>query len=167
MNLFEKDKIFNCVFTNATQDTIEVVYNEGTIEEPNLISIYVNAIELDQPDLQSLFDIGWNFEKIFEHTKNYNREQKRNYKTLLRKAAKEEIEKLKEEQISEFEKIKFEKLSRSNIFEAIEENNEDEEAVFRLKLQIFETAAKGSMTKAKKQKIRSAKTVKDVLKAYL
>ena len=169
---FTGKPILEAYFTNEANDTIQVVYNEGTAEAPQLIAVYVPATDFNHYMLKALLAEGFDFEMIARMTINRKRLESAMWTTVYKKYADEEIKAIKQEY-----KLKLDELSvpsvvtSGDILTAVMKHNTDTDALFRAKLAVFELPeVKALKDRALKQQIRTAKTfmqlfavLKDVL----
>ena len=70
---FTGKRIHNAYFTNEANDTIEVVYNDGTEDNPVMVSVFVPATDPDHYMTRALLDEGIDFEQIAVNTVTHKR----------------------------------------------------------------------------------------------
>ena len=195
MAVFTGKQILRAVFTNNSNDTIEVIYNhkdEG--ESPEYISVWVPATDPTNYELIGLKEEGWSLERIQRETHAYLEEQKqahdaRMYKMVESKVKEQleyyykvvneevnarlgvELEDTKQKIAQMYEQRYNEMLDTgpavtTNVLQAVLDNNTDEDILFKTKLAVFDIQkVKDLKDRATKQKIRTAKSLMELFGA--
>jgi hypothetical protein len=92
MAVFTGKQILRAVFTNNTNDTIEVVYNHKEDgEPPEYISVWVPATNPTNSELIGLKDEGWSFDRIQRETHALLEQQKQAYEARLYKVVESKV----------------------------------------------------------------------------
>ena len=152
---FNSENYINAVFTNDKEDTIQVYYTY----EDELHEYFIANFE-DNPILDELLKIV-SIEKIDENTTEYVKEQRAEFKKLVKTIAEEDGLIIKDSDKSEISHL---------ITRAITQKEEDidKEELFAFKLAIFEIEEiRDSENSELKTYIRKAKNYRDILRAYL
>ncbi len=102
MAVFTGKQILRAVFTNNTNDTIEVVYNHKEDgEPPEYISVWVPATDPTNSELIGLKDEGWSFDRIQRETHLLLEQQKQAYEARLYKVVESKVK----EQLEHYYKV--------------------------------------------------------------
>ena len=158
-------KLFNNNVTSAKfidEDltTIEVLYGVGD----ETIS-YALQVDPESGPFKALIEEGWDLDKITKETIRVKREESRVFNDMVDYWV--NVERIKLIEAGKVNALKVEKIDKSEIFNFLNDNDDDEEAIFKLKLAIFEVKKiKDIKDRSGKLKIRKAKTVLDTLVAY-
>lgn len=157
---FTGKPIVEAYFTNEANDTIQVVYNEGTEEAQNLVSVYVPATDFNHYMLKALLAEGFDFEQIARNTINRKRLEAAMWSTVYKRYAAEEVKAVKLEYQQKLEQaLSSSVITSGDILSAVLTHNGDTDALFRAKLAVFELPeVKALKDRALKQQIRTAKT---------
>jgi hypothetical protein len=157
---FTGKPIAEAYFSNEANDTIQVVYNEGTDEVQNLISVYVPATDFNNYMLKALLAEGFDFERIARNTINRKRYEAAMWSTVYKKYAAEEVKAIKLDYQQKLEQaMSSSVITSGDILSAVLTYNEDTDALFRAKLAVFELPeVKTLKDRVLKQQIRTAKT---------
>lgn len=159
-------KIIQTRFTSELNDTIEILFEYNGSTHPFYI-----AVDPTHPNFKALVAEGWDIDRVQKETVEFNRAQSRAYNQIIDY----QVEEYKKDLRKEFQKklnqsildMKEPELSKSMIFKAIVDNNEDEETIFKMKLAIFERSEiKALKDRTAKLNIRKAKTILEVLSSY-
>ncbi len=160
MSILANYKIIYARFTNPQHDTIEVLYEDEGVSRP----YYVPALDNKHDDVKYLAANGWDFEAILGATGDYQQGEKKALLRIYKSLAAEEVNRLETEMKEKIEKLKQQELEKSSIITAIVSNNDDDEAVFRAKLAVFELPkVKASKDKKLKGAIRKANTLLELI----
>jgi len=166
---FTGKEIIRAVFTNELHDTINVEYYNGDNKpdgSPVIISMYISS-DPNTRYTKALFAEGYDLERVQKETVLYNQQQAFVWKSIIKKAAASEVERVKtqlEEQMNSA--ISAGIAGTSNLPQVILENNANEEFLFKFKISLFEIPAVKKIRNTKlKQQMRASKTVLDLLTA--
>lgn len=157
---FTGKPIFDAYFTNEANDTVEVVYNDGTEDQPIMISVFVPATLSDHYMMKALIDAGFDYEQIAVNTVNRKRYESAMWNTIIKRAAAEEIRQIKQDyqtKLNEFMTANV--VGSGDIIGAILKHNNDKDALFHAKLAVFDLPEiKNIKDRAIKQRIRTAQS---------
>lgn len=157
------NKISTVRFTNEEHDTIEVVYDQSINDTPDFVTHYLE-VDFSHPDFLSLEESGWDLERIQKFTISYNQQQGEAWREIVKFHAAEDVKGIKEDFNNKIENMKEEVVKSSAIIKAVISNNDDEETVFKAKLEIFELdAVKSLKDRNKKMSIRKSKSLLELL----
>ena len=186
--MFNKDNIISVRYTNPENTNIEVIYTE---EDGRNIPFYLAASPTSVPAWKILKEAGWTPSKIADSTVDWIRDQTTiQYQVAERFAnqlAKEQIDtesnRLREDynkqvmdirerydaRVMDMSSSMNNESSVSSLYTLINDLNDNEEAVFKLKLDLledesnFEKINKANQ-KTKRREIRKCKTLKELVK---
>lgn len=169
MAVFTGKQILHAVFTNNSNDTIEVVYNHKEDgEPPEYISVWVPATDPTNVELIGLKEEGWSFERIQRQTHNYLEQQKQIRETRMLKLVDEKVEQTRLEIAKMYEQRYNEMIDAgpavtTNVLQAVIDLNNDEDILFKTKLAVFDLQQiKDLKDRSSKQKIRTAKSLMEL-----
>ena len=101
---FEGKQIYSVTYTNKENDTVELVWNEGTKESPELLSFFGDPSD---PSFNKwLTDNDYGHEVIYENTRDMNAADAKNFVQMIQQYADPYVKKMKEEYETNFEKFK-------------------------------------------------------------
>lgn len=157
---FKDKQIHSAFFTNEANDTIEVMYNQGSEESPEFISTFVPATDASNYMLRDLQSMGWDFEKIAITTVQRKRFEAALWNSVVKRHASEQIKAAKQEYQTKIDEVAASAVVGSgDILSAVLKYNEDTDSLFRSKLAVFELdEIKQLKDRTLKQRIRTAKT---------
>lgn len=164
MTEFTGKEIIRAVYTNEAHDTVMVEFYNGQVNADGsrvIIPMYISS-DPNSTNLKALFAEGYDFERIQKETVIHNAEQAMAYRKLVKAEAAFEINKVKAEYQKKYEEMLGNSVAadKTSVLSLLLEFNEDEEALFRTKLAIFELPQLKAVTdKEVKQKIRTSKTL--------
>ena len=182
--MFNKDNIISVRYTNPENTNIEVIYTE---EDGRNIPFYLAASPTSVPAWKILKEAGWTPSKIADSTVDWIKDQT----TLQYQVAERFAEQLSNKHVNqirdEYNKQVMDIRERydarvmdmssslnnessvSSLYTLINDLNDNEEAVFKLKLDLledesnFENINKADQ-KTKRREIRKCKTLKELVK---
>tara|TARA_B100000959_G_C14975187_1_gene621284 strand:- start:1299 stop:1787 length:489 start_codon:yes stop_codon:yes gene_type:complete len=156
MALFSKN-IIEAYFLNKENTIIEILYRK---EGKNYsYSVEVNN---DHPDYQDLIK-EYSLERIEETTIKRHKQIRNQTKELARQFSGEYLQELKQKHKEEIKKLKT-KYEWKNLLKYIESDDQDE--LFKLKLELFELDVIKNGPKESLDKIRNSKTFMEVLQEF-
>lgn len=150
----ENHKFVTARFINNERTTVEIEWQNDAKE---------SVMEITEADGDDLVWVDLlthtSLEDIHENTVNHNRAQRKIFETLVMKIANEEglVESILKGDIEEVEEAQ-------SIISSVMDMNEDEDILFRSKLEVMELPiVKSSINKKTKQDIRKAKSLIELI----
>lgn len=171
--MFNKDNIISVRYTNPENDTIEVIYTE---EDGRNIPFFLPTSPTSVPAWKILKEAGWTPSKIADATVEWIKEQsalqfqiaERFATDISNKQILEIRERYDARVLDMSSSINNSNTNSSSLYKLINDLDQDEESVFKFKLDLLEDASNfeglsKTAEKTKRREIRKCKTVKELI----
>ena len=153
---FDDKQILSARYTSEAHDTVMVEMVDPQ-NAKQAVDYPLGIQDINHPDVQSLVDAGWDFERIQKETLEYNQAERQHFKEVLQYIATEEAK--ENEQVYKAKIAELEQKAGIDMADIVPSvvNSTDADVLFQAKLAAFELdKVQASKSKTLKNDIREA-----------